>query len=62
MEKDGRIDQLESDGAPSPSDEEKNSPPIAKAPLDVEDPDEGKSEEERAEIVRVTAECFKTPR
>ncbi|KAF2166533.1 hypothetical protein M409DRAFT_54872 [Zasmidium cellare ATCC 36951] len=52
MEKDGRIDKLESDGAPSPSDEEKNIPQIAKGPLDdIEDPDEGKSEEERAEIL-----------
>lgn len=56
MEKDSRIDKLESDGAPSPSDEEKNIPQIAKAPLDIDDPDEGKTDEERAEIVSVTAE------
>ena len=63
MEKDSRIDKLESDGAPSPSDEEKNIPQIARGPIDdIEDPDEGKSDEERAEIVSVTAQTYKTCR
>lgn len=56
MEKNSRIDKVESDGAASPSDEEKNIQHVTKAPLDIEDPDEGLTEEERAAIVSLTAQ------
>lgn len=57
MEKDGRIDKLESDGAASPSDEEKNVQQFAKGPVDdIDDPDEGLSDEERAKIVSLNAQ------
>lgn len=56
------MEKHSSDGAPSPSDEEKRIENATRTDdvglADLDDPDEGKTDEERAKIVRASTQAF----